>query len=537
MTHCYFFKIIILQLPHELLVQIFKYIPDHLPLREVCKTFNEISCSTRLFKLQLKSQWNDSYTKFLDNDEIFHSMLKTQRRINSIEISCESLDRIEINSQQIDRLAKVVQYFSVNLKHLEISGNVLSFDILKLLILMPNIEKLSLRNIGEMNDVIPSNFELSLLHLKQFESMNCSINVLKCFDSLSNGVLHKIELVNKENFVECNQNIKLFKNQENLKEIVATTNLVQHLSLHRTKLESMTLKGPKIPLAGIINGQCMMTKFASEGICENDLVLICNELRSLRQLEMSSSESRSSEFAQISKLTKLEKLKISMTNTENSVSNESLSFLESKSLLDLDIFSYHNELLETTMESLGNNCPRLRKLKIYSRSSLNVINPIVNYFPYLTDLDLNGLTEKAENPFVFKCKSFHQNLKILKLVGLRTQCNDFGKLMNVLEYLEKLSFSMPVSSELLKLILKVQPNLKILSLTPQWNLMTNEHKLTKEIVDVMKVYGMNLKVFKADFRFRDNDIELEKLNEEFKRHYSKVFINDVFAVVEWVMEK
>ena len=464
-------------------------------------------------------------------------MLKTQRRINSIEISCESLDRIEINSQQIDRLARVVQYFSINLKHLQISGNVLSFEILKLLILMPNIEKISLRNIGEMNDEIPPNFKLSLLQLRNFKSLNCSEAVLKCFNSLSNGVLHKIELVNKEIFAESNQNIKLFENQENLKEIIATTNVIQNVNLHRTRLESMTLKGPKIKLASIINGQCSMTKFISEGICENDLTLICNELKSLRQLEITSSESRSFEFAQILKLTKLEKFKISITNTENSVSNESLSFLESKSLLDLDIFCYHNELLETTMESLGNNCSRLRKLKIYSRSSLNVINPIVNCFPYLTELDLNGLTEKAENPFVFKCKNFHQNLKVLKLVGLRTQCEDFGKLMNVLEFLEELSFSMPISSELLQVILKVQPNLQVLSLSPQWNLMTNEHKLTKELVNVMRNYGMNLKVFKADFRFRDNDIELEKLNEEFKRNYSKVHINDVFAIVEWVMEK
>lgn len=244
-----------------------------------------------------------------------------------------------------------------------------------------------------------------------------------------------------------------------------------------------------------------------------------------------------SEFSDLSKLSQLKKLKISFTNTEDSTFNESLSFLENESLEQLEIQSYRNELKELTVIALGLKVPRLNHLKLNSRSSLNIINPIINFFPFLTSLELNGLTEKGENPFVFQVGLVHRHLKKLVVVGPNTECKNFIQLKSALQNLQELKISLPVSKSFLREILTL-PQLKVLDLTPQWNLITVEHKLTKEFVDVLKTYGTNLNIFQGEFySLYSTDLKLEEIQEEFMKLYATVKINDGFGVVEWFMKK
>lgn len=505
---------------------------------QTCRKFNEVSCSIKHFKLEFKSLWNDSYTKMLDDDDIFKSMMKSQRKISSLKILSESFDDVEMNSLQLERLAQVIKYFNVNIKSFELNGNLLSMEILKLLNLMPNIEKICLTNIEDKLFEVPDGFLLSLNKLKEVESVNCSENVLNYLKILPDGVLKKLDLSEKEILSEANHKVELFTNQYNLKEIIINSHFIKLMNLKPISLTSLRLHGPNVSLQGTINGQHKLTSFvAQNSILENDLKLICRELKSLDELELLIIETQSSEFAELSKLSKLKKLKVHFANSEDSTLNESLILIESRSLQDLNIYSYRNELLNSSLISIGLSCPKLNKLKINSRSTLNIMHPIISYFPFLTDLELHGLMDKPENPFVFQ-GHVHNNLKILIVMGLNGECRDFTKLISSLQNLEKLTTSIPVSGKMLEeLLTTTQPQLKLLDLSPQWNLMSPEHKTTKEFVSALKEFGTNLEVFRGQFHSLFSDMIDETLREEFRPLYTTVDISDGFAVVEWLLKK
>jgi hypothetical protein len=527
----------ILQLPDEVLTKIFSFLPDHHAIREVCRWFNEISCRMKFFKIQLRSQWNESYAQILDDEETFKSMLTSQRRMNAVEISSESYEDIEITEDQKDRLIQVMKYFSENVKHFELSGNVLTPFVLEVLDLLPNIEKITLNNVGEMTGEVAMIPEVSLKKLTEIESSGCSANVLRYFSELPPGALQSLKLLAKDSSPEPDASIELFKNQHNIKEIVASTKLAELIDFQHMKLQTLTLKGPKLQLSGVINGQSEMTKLVLDGIQENDLILICSELTSLKELEVSAVESKSFEFIHLSKLSKLELLKLSFTKIENPALNECLSFLQNSSLLSLDIYSYHNEVLVLTVESLGLNCPKLQKLKITSRSFLDIINPIIDFFPSLVDLELNGITEKPDKPFEFKAEKFHQNLRKLVLFGLKTENSEFIKMVNFLENLEEFRITKPINHEAFRDIMIAHPRLKIFDMSPQWHLITNDHILTEEFVEVIKTHGRRLDLFKAHFRFASKSLDLEKLEQELKETHSNVYVNDMTVIVELGMEK
>jgi hypothetical protein len=492
----------------------------------------------RRFKLEFKSLWSDSCTKMLEDDEIFESMMKSKRRICSLAISSESFDNDQMNSLEADRLVKVVRYFSFSITNIELSGNVLSIEVLKLLNLIENVEKVSLLNI-ENCQIKAFDQQLNLNKLKEIFSSNCSENVLKIFNSLPAGVLHKIHLkFNNDMLPDVNQSIELFKNQHNLKEVWVNSRFVQLMNLKIMKLTSLRLHATKVSLEGVVNGQNEITSLiVNEGLLKNDLSLICIHLKSLKELDMSASETEISKFADISKLLNLKKLKISFPNSENSNFNESLSLITNESLVDLDIYSYHNELLEPTLTSIGLNCPRINKLKIQSRSTMNILNPIINYFPLLTELQLNGLMEKVEKPFAFEACQYHQNLKKMTLNGPISENQNFIKLLQSLLNLQELKTSLPVSGKFLEQILTTRPELKSLELAPEWNLINSKHKTTREFVEALKKHGSNLEVFRGHFHSLYCDEKAETLQEELRQLYTVADITDGFAIVEWYLRK
>lgn len=524
-------------MPDEILTHIFSFVPNHSSVREVCKRFNEISCQMKYFKIQLKSMWNDSYARILEDDETFKSMLMSHRRIKSVEISRESEEDDEVTEDQSERLIEVARYFGENVTSLELNGNVLSSVILKLADLFPNVEIIKLNNIEKTSGKIPEVFELNLRNLREIQSSNCNHNVLKYFCNLPAGVIRRLEIIVKENCGEPEQSVKLFQRQQNVKEIVACTSFIKFIDLGSMKLQMLTLKGPKVQLSGIINGQSEMKKLVVEGIFENDLELICNELKSLKHLDISAVESQASEFAQLVKLSKLEFLKLSFNKAENSALNQCLTFLENRNLQTLEIYSYHNEICVETIESLGLNCPKLKKLKITSRSQLNIMNSVINFLPSLTDLEMNGLTEKPESPFNFAVEKFHQNLKKLVLVGLKTENREFVRLINTLENLVELRISKPISHDTFQDILLAHPRLKIFDMSPQWHLITHDHIFTEEFANVLKTHGRQLDVFRGLFRFIDKGIAIADLENELKQTHKSVCIEDLLAFVEVIMEK
>lgn len=224
-----------------MIAEILSYVSNDFDVEQTCKKFNEIICSQKFFTLQFKSFWNDSYTKFLDDYEIFESMMQSQRRIMSLKILSESFDNAEMNIFQVERLTKVIKYFSVNIKYFELSGNVLSMDILKLLNLMPNIEKILLTSVEEKLFEIPENFKLNLQNLKEIVSLNCSETVLNCFKALPFGVLQRIHLFDKKISTKVNDSIELFRNQHNLKEVWVNTRFINFMDLRPMKVNIMII--------------------------------------------------------------------------------------------------------------------------------------------------------------------------------------------------------------------------------------------------------------------------------------------------------
>lgn len=416
-------------------------------LGQVCKKFYDISCNLKSFRLRLgPTQPNGSYVNFLQDDEIFKMMMNSKRKIFFFDITIKSCDIENLENIHKQRLAKVVEKFGKDVTQFQTHSVDMFPCFTASLNLMPNLKEIYLSQIDEEEVEDMEIVELSLNHLKYFYSSRCSERVLKIFNQLTPGVLQRIQLRFYDEYLpEVNRSIELFRNQHNVKDVWVNTRFVKLMNLKEMKLTSLRLHVSKISLNGIINGQSEMKSLnVGEGIFKNELKVICNELTALEELDISVFETASCEFSELSKLSHLEKLKISFVNIENSTFNESLSVLENKNLLELEIYNNYCELEKSTACKLGLNCPQLEILSV-SNSTLNIINPIIENCSNLKVLKLDSKVEAVEEPFMFRDGLKHFNLKKLQLMGPKTCNEDFIKLINCFDGLKKLKTSVQLN--------------------------------------------------------------------------------------------
>lgn len=504
---------------------IFSYVPEQLTVGQTCKRFYEISCNLKYFKMRFtQSQFKISdkltrrHNELFPRCEVFSSIINSRRRIDLIDINSGFFDSQEMNDFHMKNFIKVLNRFGKDVKHFAFSGFEVPTNLIELMNLMPTLEKVSLCDMIEKVELAEKEkVELKLPNLKELEMKKCPESLLSVFDSLSPGVLRKIKVT----FVVASWSSpnETFKNQENVKEVEADARIISFMSFGSKKLTSLVIRH-QVKLSGVLDGQDELKVFkANYGIFPDDIKTISNELKSLEFLEFCADEIPSTNFQEFTKLFKLKKVKV-IWYRDGSV-NKSLSLIKNSSLVELEVTCNSTELLPTTLNQLGVNCPQLEKLQIHSKSPLKVIDSILANFSNLKSLEFICFGPDAYYQFVDGLE--HNNLQSLTVNSSTTDCHDFLKLIEKCKNLQELNISLPLESQSICAVLKTHEKLKslIFQVKHQKN-SPRDRKITLEVVKALKSFGESLNHFHGYFTGMDEGISEKSLKEELKGRFSVI---------------
>lgn len=353
------------------------------------------------------------------------------------------------------------------------------------------------------------------------------------FNELPPGVLNTADLksANYLNESETNSEVKLFKNQFNIKEIVGHEKQIRLMDLKSLKLKKLMLFYAST-LRGIIDGQIELTEFENKvNIIEGELKLICRELKSLEDLNIVVDEIPSCEFIEITKIKKLTKTTISWYSDEDQRDqeriNESLSFLQSNSLTHLEVNCLDTQLSPLTLVQLGLNCPQLKNLSFELKSSMMCLNSIVQNFKKLENLDF-FISYRECGSFTFQEGLMNDSLKKLCIQGPTKEIQDLPKLIGCCKNLKHFATSLRLSDESLKEILLAVPNLDTLRLEFVRFQVSSDHKVSLRTIEVLKKFGGNLTTFVCEFDEISAKIGIDLIWKTFGSQFSNYILDSKY---------
>lgn len=485
----------ILQLPNEMLTEILSYIPDQLTVGLTCSKFYEISCETKFYALEIGSRYignSTFFTKSLDDDEIFRSIMNSKRRIQKMKINKEHLFSHKWLKLHIGRLTEVIEHFGSDIKELELSFLKLSLKAFSLLNLMPNVQKVKLFCVF-FNEAVPDDFNLKLSKLTTLDIQICPKEVLEVFNNLPVDVLRKLTLGVIFYFHDTSQKStrKYFGNQRKIKEMISCPRSANFVNL-QMKLTSLELKSEEIKVSGVINGQDELTSLKVKGVYNSvskDFTFVCNELKSLELLEFDVDNVPWTEFQEIAKLRKLKKASFKCYS-QNIVG--CLSHIRSESLQELEVDCYKTPLNDAVIE-LSLNCKNLRTFTLRSLSPPIIINTILLLFPKLKSLSFEICP--IDPVYAFPNGFQHFNLTKLQIgnyISLSRRSlqitQNFLELVSSCKNLESFSTSLEFDENSLTELFQALPKLNSLCL--------RQHgEVNEEIISTCHDHGMIMESF------------------------------------------
>jgi hypothetical protein len=554
----------ILQLPVEMIAEILSYVLHHCSVSMTCKKFHEISCGSKFLQLKFCTEGYSysakSYTRFLEDDRTFRSIMKSSRRFNRLKMSDDSDDRPDaVKVLRLKRLAKVLQRFGNDIKEVDFGSIEFPPNIVDLLNFMPNLKKIRLEGIYYYEDTIINKGELKLHKLKQFESHYCGHKVLQIFNQLPSGVLQEIllgeirDLNTNSTKQETDVIPKLFINQHNIKKVNTSLQYTGFLDWSGTKIKLLCTspdhdeQHTKELLVRLLTGQDEMEQFYCHYV---DLLLlkpIIGELKSLEELHIITRKPCVEGIPELSKLHKLKTLDIQCHDHINPPSPNIISFLNltrNSSVEELKVYCKLVSLPDFTIIQLSVNFPSVKELTLHSKSTINVINTILQNFPNLESLHFYPY-EIAGEAYIYQEGLRPQNLKKLHIGSWDGNINhEFAKLFGSCTIMEEFSAMSAITKGSLTEMLTLQPNLKSIKIFEYIMFRAKLEKfpkshVTRTDIEAIKKNGKNLKTFQVKFCVFEDEISLEKLQEEFNDQFDTVEMkfNSCNSSYMWKMEK
>lgn len=510
----------------------------------------------------------------IEDEAFYQSMMKSGRKINSIELIHGIVDKSKTPRHRIDRLKEIVDQFSVNIKTLEAKNVPLPWNFSSILNQMKNLEKVSFINITNSGNEAFKKIPLELQQLREVKTSNVPNNFLNIFHELPTGVLHKIDLgtkqeqktftvdqyLDKKFCADCriegrivvrdanaargnlragnatrssckcrNISKNLFLNQINIKEVAVHNTMLINLDWKQLKLDSLSINGWTGIRAAIKHQTDLKSLSVNRKIHYDDFHLICSTLNSLEFLNIWTEDILHQNYKQISNLKNLKKAQIFLSLSET----PAISFIQSSSLVDLELNCFNAKPSTESIYLLGQNCPNLKSFKLTSNISFHYLNRIVESFP---NLDSLSLIFDSRTAYVYQFGVQHDNLKKLFIQSAYSDPEQLPMLLEKCKKIEEFSTSLTVSNWFIEKLLQMKPNLKALIFTTPYTDFTSR-KVNKNFVSTLKKFGNNLNEFQFNqFRFEDQ-ITPQILRQEFKDQFKTInFVGEsLTGCKEWTM--
>jgi hypothetical protein len=530
-----------------MIAEILSFVPEHHSVSMTCKKFHEISCDTKFFKLQLftnslELHTNYGFTRFIDT---FQFLMRSNRRFNRLFIRDS---RNKSSALHYERLGQVLQQFGKDIKQADIGAIEFPPNIVDLLNLMPNLEKIDLVEIGIHENTIIKEGELKLHKLKQFSSSDCGLKVLQIFNQLPPGVLQEITLNRfwheKSTSAEVSIDVpKLFNNQHSIKRVGIPSECIEFLDWSQMKLKSLkiysnTKKDNKKLVEKVLEGQDEMKELHFNGD-PSILNPIIKELKSLVKLEIETRNLSTIGLPELSKLSKLKSLEFECYNNNNPADIISfLNFTRNSGVEKLEVYCRLG-FPEFTISQINVNFPSVKELTLQSKSSINVVNTILQSFPNLEILHFDP-DRVANEAYIYQEDLKHQKLKKLCIGPWNGEINhDFAKLIGCCTKLEEFSAESALTKGTLKEIFTLQPNLKSFEISNYVYYLESrdffKNHVTQDDIAAVKENGKKLETFALDFCFFEDGISPENLQEKFNDQFDTIEVkfNSYNSIYLW----
>lgn len=412
------------QLPVEILIKIFGYLPTFAEVSLVNRLFYDIACKVNDPNICLRIN-QSFYQRFLcDNvtsSQFMHSIQTSNRQISKIEVG--PFGNVVNRDQR--QIILVLQKFTTAIKCLKYTKSFMSEStFLEILSLVPNVEHLDLYDLyfgkDEIDDEVlevRQNGDLNLRKLKLLSIAGCDEEFAGVLKRLPFGGLTELQISG----FDWNTLADLLNRQLNIKVLKLgfirgnggiVTDIFEKIHLH-----SLVLTGNKVNsqiIAAILSKQTKLKSLElskHKGFGDTAMDAITN-LLAMESLTMNGSEVSISSFGNIRKLKNLKYLRLTCNDSETTDKLKIFAESEHASMEELTLSGYF-EVSADLVTALPTSVPHLKYLTVSTKLPMRsaALNEILVQFNSIEILDVFTWDEPVPN----QCNYFNPKLRELTI--------------------------------------------------------------------------------------------------------------------------
>lgn len=393
--------------------------------------------------------------KQLLDDAKHHKALMDSKRI------FQRVDLFELQiatkSERLKRFAEIIKLVRDHVKVLHVVGVHLHMDLLILFASLSHLESIHLIEVE--TPPIQEDFILNLHNLREVEiRAHDSFNTSMLFKNLPPGILHSAHVMS---FIGHESKSKPFANQHNIRSLVVNEHSARHFHFENLKLESIEAIGP-IKLAEVLKHQVEL-KALKAAIHSGDMETVLTHAKSLHELKIVSVGNHPSEndFKALARFPKLVRLElIYHPSCDGQFVNDSIGWPTSATVRELNVFCHH-PLSKHALAEVGRDLPGLDHLTLFSHSSINGINIVLQNHSKLKFLSWKSNSRPDPRPdFYYYQDGLHQ--KALEELVLEQPIDAHKDLPRLIHNLTNLkSFRHRSFDNVIQGVLEARPDVKI----------------------------------------------------------------------------
>lgn len=390
------------QLPVEMLIKIFGYLPTYGEVSLVNKLFYGIACTVHdpNICLRIHNQMDS---------ECLHSIRTSNRQITNIEIG------IRCSQKARSLYMSLIGNFSSTIKRLTCKFTYMDESMfLELLSLTPNVERLDLLDLLDYNECRPPhkrrcNDTFNLMKLKSLSIIGCDPKFVRFMNFLPVGVLTELQIIDfnwctftdvlnrqlnirKLNFGSV-QNYQPYDLKDKFSTEVFDKLKLEYLKFNGSNMSSDAVLSILSKQRGLKSVIFSDTKFKS-GICANNrLTNAVADLLDLETLEIDVTDTTDESFAKVLALKKLKNLTFTCGFYERGYKSTTLAESDNTSITRLTIRGSFRMSVDQ-IRSLARSAPNLKFLSVTPDNDIkrDELNEILTRFNFIEGLEIEMFT-------------------------------------------------------------------------------------------------------------------------------------------------
>lgn len=478
------------ELPVEMLMKIFSYLPSYKNVSLTNKVFYSIACTTNDPNICLRISSQMSF-------HLLESIRQSERKILKVEIRELLAAGVKLDQELVN---SIMENYSASIKSLKyVRAEISESSFLKILALIPNVEHLDLQYLRDKRESLLKLHCTDDLALMKMKSLAIDgVEFLSVFNRLPVGVLTELK-VDRYN---CESLMALVNRQLNIKELS-----LGHLDLRGSSVSSVEIAAVLSKLPKLKSLTLAHQIYIQRVQVDARIMDAVSDLLELEMLAMDVSDTPEQSFANIRKLKNLKHLtlRLSWFTLCCRAKLKLVAESDNTSLITLAIGGRFEMAIDLLI-ALAQSAPHLKHFKISSASySIRtvLVDVILKHFNFVEDLnigsihcapstDRNGCYNPKLGSLTFYCSilyglwltkfSFaYQNLRKLTLNVRRYEHGPIKSILNGFTKLESLTLTgSNLHVDDLDYLCEHKGNLKYVSIKK-----LNKNTLTDELLEKM----------------------------------------------------